>query len=417
MASFQKSVSFFLAYLSQSLAKGGSETTIYLSTIQTLTGETITTADFADLDFGEITIDPLTTTGIESCTFTGVDGTAISLTGVTRGLSAKGDDVSAARKPYHPIGTLVILTFGVQTLNNIFNNNLLGPASSTDKAIPRFSGTTGKLLQNSGLIVSDLTADITISTPIKSGTGTRMIFGAGDSSDSVGGATNIFGGTGNGANAGGAAALYGGTPGATGAGGTATIQGGAGGATSGNGGNVNILGGNATNGVASGGPILLIPGKGVGGGKDGKIVLYQNVDSSYGAILDRSLIASSDKTYTFPNKSGTFAMTSDIPAGAGVFAITTSATPSLVTAAGQRLTIWVKGTIHLQSASNPCSVTTNMKNNGSVVDTTTVSVNDNTNTGYYQNISFLYSAIPGAQTNNITFDQTITNLQVLYMIG
>ena len=179
MSSYQKSASYFLAYLASSLAKGGSETTIYLSTIQTLTGETITTADFADLDFGEITIDPLTTTGIESCTFTGVDGTAISLTGVTRGLSAKGDDVSAARKPYHPIGTLVILTFGVQTLNNLYNKGLgdvRGPSSATDNAIARFDGTTGKLLQNSGTTIDDA-GNIFVHGDIMLGNGNNAVDG------------------------------------------------------------------------------------------------------------------------------------------------------------------------------------------------------------------------------------------------
>ena len=33
--------------------------------------------------------------------------------------------------------------------------NVAGPASSTDNAIARFDGTTGKIIQNSGVIVSD----------------------------------------------------------------------------------------------------------------------------------------------------------------------------------------------------------------------------------------------------------------------
>ena len=119
MSILGKSVNFFIAYLAQPLTKGGSETTVYLSSILTQTGETITTADFAALGLGELTIDPLTSTSIESCTFTGVDAGAVSLTGVTRGLSAFGNDVATARKVYHPVGTLVIISFGVQSLNQL----------------------------------------------------------------------------------------------------------------------------------------------------------------------------------------------------------------------------------------------------------------------------------------------------------
>ena len=33
--------------------------------------------------------------------------------------------------------------------------DIIGPGSSTDNAIPRFDGTTGKLLQNSGVTIDD----------------------------------------------------------------------------------------------------------------------------------------------------------------------------------------------------------------------------------------------------------------------
>ena len=79
-------------------------------------GETLVTADFATFGMGELTIDPLSSTNIESCKFTGVDGTDIALTGVTRALSGVGSDVDSSRALYHPVGTLVIITFGVHSL-------------------------------------------------------------------------------------------------------------------------------------------------------------------------------------------------------------------------------------------------------------------------------------------------------------
>ena len=116
MSTYGLSSNYFVGYLASSLSSGGSETTIYLSSIQNMLGETIVTADFATFGKGELTIDPLSSTNIESCTFTGVDGTDISLTGVTRALSGVGSDVNSSRAIYHPVGTLVIITFGVHSM-------------------------------------------------------------------------------------------------------------------------------------------------------------------------------------------------------------------------------------------------------------------------------------------------------------
>lgn len=69
----------------------------------------------------------------------------------------------------------------------------------------------------------------------------------------------------------------------------------------------------ALNGNGNGGNVLLQPGLGNGSGVDGFIKLFQNADSAYAAKLDLSLISSSDKTFTFPNTTGTIALTSNIP--------------------------------------------------------------------------------------------------------
>jgi len=217
------------------------------------------------------------------------------------------------------------------------------PTSSTDNAIARFDDITGKLLQNSAITVSDLSGNIVgFTCPQLTGSvGTRLQMYAGASADDVGGilflsggipGTNKAGGAGylkgadgNGTGAGGLGQLYGGTGGATGAGGAALVQGGAGGATSGEGGSVEIKGGIGTNGNANGGNLSLFPGAKNGSGADGTIRLYQSTASTYGSILDLSLIASSSKTFTFPNATGSFAVvssgTADPTAGAAPAAI------------------------------------------------------------------------------------------------
>ena len=113
------SANFFKANLAQSLSAGGSETTFYLSTIQTLTGETIATADFSIFGKGTITIDPLNSNNLESASFTGVDGTNIALTGGVRGLSAFDYTASTTRAKYHPVGTTCIIAFGVHNLSDL----------------------------------------------------------------------------------------------------------------------------------------------------------------------------------------------------------------------------------------------------------------------------------------------------------
>lgn len=116
-------VNTFYAYTAQRLEAGGSETVLYLDRITTVTGETIVSADFATFSRGIATINPDGTTDNppEWASFTAVDGSAISLTGVTRGLSAKGNSVVAGNKRYHPVGTPVTITFGVHNIQDIID--------------------------------------------------------------------------------------------------------------------------------------------------------------------------------------------------------------------------------------------------------------------------------------------------------
>jgi len=207
-------------------------------------------------------------------------------------------------------------------INNNFAKSTEGAASSTDNAIPRFDSITGKLLQNSSIIISDIGGGrTTINTPSLTGSvGNRLEFNAGASTDMTGGAINVKGGTGgtdsaggfgnvaggagNGSGAGGYGSVTGGVGGATGAGGSAIVQGGAGGATSGNGGAATIYGGDATAGNSSGGDVLIQPGAKSGSGADGQIVLCNANSASVTARLNLDSIASTTKTFTLPNQTG-----------------------------------------------------------------------------------------------------------------
>lgn len=114
----------FVAYLSQKLEAGGSETTIYLDRVTTKTGETIATSDFATFSRGIVTINPDgdgATSYPEYCSFTAVDTSALTLTGVARGLSAKSNSVVTANKRFHPVGTPVVFSFGAHNIQDLID--------------------------------------------------------------------------------------------------------------------------------------------------------------------------------------------------------------------------------------------------------------------------------------------------------
>lgn len=63
--------------------------------------------------------------------------------------------------------------------------------------------------------------------------------------------------------------------------------------------------------------VFLNPGGGSGGATSGHVQIGEPSNGKY-AIFDTSSIATSNKTFTFPNASGTFALTSNIPSGAAL---------------------------------------------------------------------------------------------------
>lgn len=219
------------------------------------------------------------------------------------------------------------------TINTNFSNlnsdKLEGPASSTDNAIARFDLTTGKLLQqsivtlsdtgvflSSGIITLQTSGDgssLTLLTSNSTTTGVSagnvsVTMGSGTVGDATGGGFIITGGNGFGSSAGGRFQFVGGSGGATGVGGAIVLTAGAGGSTSGTGGAITLTAGNGSAGNANGGHIILKPGDAHGVGVNG-LVKLQDSSSGFSVELSTAIIGSSDKTITFPNATGTFDLT------------------------------------------------------------------------------------------------------------
>ena len=134
---------------------------------------------------------------------------------------------------------------------------------------------------------------------------------------------------GTGTERGGNLELYSGYGGATGVGGHLFISSGFGGATSGHAGDIYIFSGNAQGGNSNGGGLTLSAGVKSGSGTHGELIftqddkLFQFSTSSFAikGILDFASVATSDKTFTFPNTTGTIALTAN---KLSAFAATTS---------------------------------------------------------------------------------------------
>lgn len=84
-------------------------------------------------------------TNVEIITYTGVSTN--NLTGVTRGVDGTSGTSFADA-----------VTVEQRNVAAAMNTYTQGPASSTDNAIPRYDSTTGRLLQNSGVTISDTDA-------------------------------------------------------------------------------------------------------------------------------------------------------------------------------------------------------------------------------------------------------------------
>jgi len=160
------------------------------SSLSTLTGVTITTPSAgqilkyngsqwindADATAGGAGAGTVTTVSVASANgFTGTVATASSTpaititTSITGVLKGNGTAISAATAgtdyqapiTLTTIGSSGAATFSANTLNiPQYVGNVVGPATATDNAITRFDATTGKLLQNSLVTITDLGAII-----------------------------------------------------------------------------------------------------------------------------------------------------------------------------------------------------------------------------------------------------------------
>lgn len=111
---------FFTTTLAQSLSDGGSDTEIFVNSIQTPDGQTLTTADFSTLGAGYLTIDPQSSDRVERIKFTGVSSADVSFTGATRGLLfVGGAGSSSSNAHYHSVGATVVISFGADDINDI----------------------------------------------------------------------------------------------------------------------------------------------------------------------------------------------------------------------------------------------------------------------------------------------------------
>lgn len=154
-----------------------------------------------------------------------------------------------------------------------------GPVSSTNNDIVLWNGTGGTVIKDSGVRILNISGTYYVAFP-----------DAAVSSNSRGADGVLSGGIGDG----------------TGGGGNFTFLGGDGG-TNAQGGDITFQSGAAGGGNNNGGSIYLLPGTKAGSGVEGQVFI-KNRTSSLSAVFDTSAIASSQKTFTFPNASGTFAL-------------------------------------------------------------------------------------------------------------
>jgi hypothetical protein len=164
---------------------------------------------------------------------------------------------------------------GAYVVSSTASGDVVGPSSSTDNAIARFDGTTGKLIQNSAITISD--------------TGTMTLTGDGVITVADGVPFELKGFD---------------TSGVGQAGSFFITAGSNSGGSGGNGGVLDLAGGTSATGSA------------------GYVRVYSlSGENNYGAIFDTGVL-SSDQQYRFPNYSGTFMINPMTTQGDIVYALT-----------------------------------------------------------------------------------------------
>lgn len=198
--------------------------------------------------------------------------------------------------------------------------------SGTLNTIPKWTSAT--VLGDSH--ITDDGLDVTITAPssatrdggnlvVSGGAGgfsgdVNLTAGSGISGNATGGSVSLHSGAGFGSGSGGGYVMEAGSALGTGGGGNVNITAGGGGATSGSGGFISITGGSGQGGNSNGGSVQFIPGSPSGSGTPGIFQLGDPQSGKFAILATTSLLA--NRTFTFPDASGTLALTSSLPVGA-----------------------------------------------------------------------------------------------------
>lgn len=205
--------------------------------------------------------------------------------------------------------------YGLSGWRKIGGSSLTGSGSANQ--IAYWSG-TGGLTGSSNLQWDNINKNLGLSTSTMNASVTILSGGSLDlDAGGNGKGFQAFGSNATtSATTGGYADLIGGTGSTTGAGGTVTLEGGSGGTGTSNGGDVIFEGGTAHN-----------------GGTVGHVKIFDPI-STITARFDTSLLASSEKTFTFPNQTGNFTVSSTTSLFGGIIQATTTSTVSGALTAG-----------------------------------------------------------------------------------
>lgn len=289
-------------------------------------------------------------------------GNTLNVVGTANRITVSADavDISASYVGQASITTLGTITTGVWTATDIAVADGGTGASTAANArtnLGLVAGGAGDIwVEKAG---DTMTGDLSFSTLTISGVRTISV-GNMATTDVDGTGLVIQAGNGNGAGIGGGIELYAGEGGATGAGGSFSLFAGSGGATGGNGGDISFGAGSADS-SGDGGDVFISAGDAAGTNKNGgDINLRLGVDTGSGnpgrllirnaglvsSVLNFDSVASSIKTFTFQNVTGTLYMTggTDVAIADGGTGASTAADArtNLELVAGATGDIWVE---------------------------------------------------------------------------
>ncbi len=321
-----------LKWVPYTASGGGSGTVTSVGTAGLLSGGPITTSGTITTSIATNKLVGRATAGtgiFEAITL----GSNLSFSGTTLNAS------SGTNNPGSPTNSLQFNSAGA------FGGSSTLTFNGTDTITFGTEDTNATIKGPDAVVSGDIGGGINIQGGLGNGSGhggSHNIIAGNGGNSGEGGYITIQTGNGNVSGQGGDLSAILGDGGVTGIGGSFDFEAGQGGATSGAGGSINLTAGSAQGGDSNGGPITISTGSKSGAGSDGLLVLatptteldigdskydfgtltgtgyrFLNSGNVIGANLDANSIASTDKTFTFPNQTGTFTV------GTGVANLTT----------------------------------------------------------------------------------------------